>query len=130
MQNLMKLKLNLGYIHHHRLIFQKLLQIALKTRCFLRNFLKFEILLLINVFFNYTFGNNILKQEGYTSYCHSLVLILILISIKTRINHIFGQNTTPPHPPTTNSTLLNIAQTINISDYSSKQKLLIYTTVV
>ena len=28
--------------------------------------------------------------------CHSLVLILILISIKTRIDNIFGQNI-PPH---------------------------------
>ena len=33
--------------------------------------------------------------------CHSLVLILILISIKTRIDNIFGQNTIPPnHHPT------------------------------
>ena len=42
-------------------------------------------------------------------HCHSLVLILILISIKNRIDNMVGQNT----PPTTrNSTLLNIAQTI------------------
>ena len=32
--------------------------------------------------------------------CHSLVLILILISIKTRIDNIFGQKP-PPHHPTT-----------------------------
>ena len=31
--------------------------------------------------------------------CHSLVLILILISIKTRSDNIFGQK--PPHPTTT-----------------------------
>ena len=43
-------------------------------------------------------------------YCHSLVLILILISIKTRIDNIFGQKPPPPHHhPTGNSTLLNIA---------------------
>ena len=35
------------------------------------------------------------KYEEH-GYCHSLVLILILISIKTRIDNIFGQNTTPP----------------------------------
>ena len=49
-------------------------------------------------------------------YCHSLVLILILISIKTRIDNILGQNTTtPPHPTTGNSTLLDIAKTIDNS---------------
>ena len=49
------------------------------------------------------------EQAEYN--CHSLVLILILISIKTRSDHIFGLN-----PPTTtgNSTLLNITQTIDI----------------
>ena len=48
-------------------------------------------------------------------YCHSLVLILILISIKTRSDNIFGQKPPHPTPPTGNSTLLNIAQTIDIS---------------
>ena len=52
------------------------------------------------------------------AYFYSLVLILILISIKTRSDNIFGQK--PPHPPTHpppptgNSTLLNIAQTNHI----------------
>ena len=52
--------------------------------------------------------SNILDTQKM--YCHSLVLILILISIKTRIDNIFGQNTTTP--PTRKSNLLDIAQTI------------------
>ena len=78
--------------------------------------------------------SNILQRSFLTfcslvkTNCHSLVLILILISIKTRIDNIFGLNHPPPPTTTTrNSTLLNIAQTIDISGYSSKQKLIINT---
>ena len=45
-------------------------------------------------------------SDWFATYCHSLVLILILISIKTRIGNIFCQNTPPPHPPQTQPCLI------------------------
>ena len=39
-------------------------------------------------------------------HCHSLVLILIIISIRTMSDNIFGQNSTPPHPPQTQPCLI------------------------
>ena len=43
--------------------------------------------------------NILMKMHHH--YCHSLVLIPILISIKTRSDNIFGPKPpTPPHPPT------------------------------
>ena len=45
--------------------------------------------------------------------------------------YIQSETTHPTHPHTTgNSSLLNIDQTIDILDYSSKHKLFIYTTIV
>ena len=58
----------------------------------------------------------------YGGNCHSLVLILILMPIKTRIDNTFGQNTT--QPPTRNSTLFDIVKNINISGYLSKKSCL------
>ena len=40
-----------------------------------------------------------LQKKLRCQYCHSLVLILILISIKTGSDNIFGQKP-PPHNPT------------------------------
>ena len=60
----------------------------------------------------FSFSHKQLPQplhEKCLLYCHSLVLILILISIKTRIDHIFGLNhptTTTPPPPGTQPCLI------------------------
>ena len=45
--------------------------------------------------FGQTLSNNNPSFFEYHN-CHSLVLIIILIPIKTRIDNIFGKNTTPP----------------------------------
>ena len=47
---------------------------------------------------SYERATGALKVLVAKNYCHSLVLIPILISIKTRIDNIFGQNTPPPPP--------------------------------
>ena len=55
----------------------------------------------------FSFSHKQLPQplhEKCLLYCHSLVLILILISIKTRSDNIFGQK--PPTPPTPPGTQL------------------------
>ena len=61
-------------------------------------------------------ANKFIQADGKTLILLSQpILFLILISIKTRSDNIFGQKppTNPPHP-TGNSTLLNIAQTNHI----------------
>ena len=49
-----------------------------------------------------------LHQSKALCNCQSLVLILILISIKTRIDNIFGQKP-PPHPTPPTHRELNLA---------------------
>ena len=63
-----------------------------------------------------------------TYFYQSLVLILILIPIKSRIDILFCHKA--PHPTTGKSTLLDIVQTFDISGYSSKYKLFINIKVV
>ena len=79
-------------------------------------------------------SNNLASYATWN--CHSLVLILILISIKNWIDIIFGQKppqpSNPTHPPDHHRelNLAYIAQTIDISGYSLKQKFLISTRIV